>query len=106
MGTFADGGLFATKPYVSSGKYVQRMGPSLCAGCAFDPKLSEGERACPFNHLYWDFLDRHRERLAGSVRMAVPVAALRRLRPGVLADHRRRARQWRDRAGTSGVPAG
>lgn len=106
MGTFADGGLFATKPYVSSGKYVQRMGPSLCAGCAFDPKLSEGERACPFNHLYWDFLDRHAERFARNPRMAVPMAALRKLRPAVRADHRRRARHWRERARAAGVPGG
>jgi deoxyribodipyrimidine photolyase-related protein len=98
MGTFGDGGVFATKPYVSSGKYIQRMGPSLCRGCAFDPKRTEGERACPFNHLYWDFLDRHRERFAGNVRMAVPMAALRRLAPAVHEDHRRWAREWRERA--------
>jgi deoxyribodipyrimidine photolyase-related protein len=98
MGTFADGGVFATKPYVSSGKYVQRMGPSLCRGCAFDPKLSEGERACPFNHLYWDFLERHAERFARNPRMAVPMAALRKLRPAAMADHRRRARGWREAA--------
>lgn len=98
MGTWGDGGIFATKPYVSSGKYVQRMGPSLCRGCAFDPKRTEGERACPFNHLYWDFLDRHHERFARNVRMAVPRAALRKLSPAKMADHRRWARAWREKA--------
>ena len=79
MGTFADGGIFATKPYVSSGKYIQRMGPTLCAACRFDPKRSDGEEACPFNHLYWDFLSRNRSRFRKNARMAIPQAALRRL---------------------------
>ena len=105
MGTFADGGIFATKPYVSSGKYVQRMGPSLCRGCTFDPRRTEGERACPFNHLYWDFLARHRERFARNPRMAVPMAALRRLPPGTMADHRHWARLWRERARAAGAPS-
>jgi deoxyribodipyrimidine photolyase-related protein len=103
MGTFADGGIFATKPYVSSGKYIQRMGPSLCRGCAFDPRRTDGETACPFNHLYWDFLDRHRELFGRNARMAVPMAARRKLPPGALADHRRWARHWRERAGAAGT---
>jgi deoxyribodipyrimidine photolyase-related protein len=98
MGTFADGGVFATKPYVASGKYIQKMGPSLCRGCAFDPKRTEGEQACPFNHLYWDFLDRHAARFARNPRMAVPTAALRKLPLAVRDDHRRQARRWRERA--------
>jgi deoxyribodipyrimidine photolyase-related protein len=97
MGTFADGGIFATKPYVASGKYIQKMGPSLCRGCAFDPKRTDGETACPFNHLYWDFLERHAARFARNPRMAVPMAALRKLSPAVRDDHRRQARRWRER---------
>jgi deoxyribodipyrimidine photolyase-related protein len=98
MGTFADGGVFATKPYVSSGRYVQKMGPSLCRGCAFDPKRNEGEGACPFNHLYWDFLERQVSRFARNPRMAVPMAALRKLSPAVRDDHRRQAQVWREKA--------
>jgi deoxyribodipyrimidine photolyase-related protein len=98
MGTFADGGVFATKPYVSSGRYVQKMGPSLCRGCAFDPKRTEGESACPFNHLYWDFLERQASRFARNPRMAVPMAALRKLSPAARDDHRRQAQVWRERA--------
>jgi deoxyribodipyrimidine photolyase-related protein len=98
MGTFADGGIFATKPYVSSGRYIQRMGPTLCAACRFDPRRSDGEGACPFNHLYWDFLARHRSRFGGNPRMAIPLASLRRLSKEAMADHRRHARVWRARA--------
>ncbi len=70
MSQFADGGLLATKPYVSSAAYLARMGDH-CTGCAYDPKVRVGERACPFNALYWDFFDRHRERLQGNHRLGV-----------------------------------
>jgi deoxyribodipyrimidine photolyase-related protein len=98
MATYADGGLLGSKPYVSSGKYIQRMGPSLCGGCAFTPAETMGPRACPLNHLYWDFLARHRDRLARNARMQVPLAAMRRLAPDVMAEHRAQAAEWRARA--------
>jgi deoxyribodipyrimidine photolyase-related protein len=104
MATWADGGIVGSKPYVSSGKYILRMGPSLCAGCRFDPATTSGATACPLNHLYWDFLDRHRARLAGNVRMAGPLAALKKLAPAVMADHRAHAAVWRARAGAGGGP--
>jgi len=98
MATWADGGIVGSKPYVSSGKYIQRMGPSLCAGCRFTPKKTSGAEACPLNHLYWDFLERHRAPLAKNVRMALPLAALEKLPPAVMADHREQAAVWRARA--------
>ena len=98
MGTYADGGVCATKPYISSGKYVHRMGPSICAGCQFNPAFTTGATACPLNHLYWDFLERQRDRLKSNVRMAVPLAALKRLAPAVMDDHRAHAARWRDLA--------
>jgi deoxyribodipyrimidine photolyase-related protein len=103
MGTYADGGICASKPYVSSGKYLQRMGPSVCAACRFDPRVTTGRRACPFNHLYWDFLERHRRRLAANQRMAVPLGALTRLAPEVMEEHRREAARWRQRAATDAL---
>ena len=42
---------------------------NYCDGCAYDPSVSAGERACPFNALYWDFLARHRDRFSGNARM-------------------------------------
>ena len=69
MSQFADGGVVASKPYVSSGAYIDRMG-DYCKGCAYDVKAKAGDRACPFNLLYWDFLMRHRDRFAGNPRMA------------------------------------
>ena len=56
MGTFGDGGLLGSKPYVSSAAYINRMS-NYCSGCRFDPKQRTGPDACPFNYLYWTFLD-------------------------------------------------
>jgi deoxyribodipyrimidine photolyase-related protein len=68
MSQFADGGVLGSKPYVSSGAYIDRMSDH-CGACAYRVKEKVGERACPFNLLYWHFLVRHRERFRGNPRM-------------------------------------
>ncbi len=70
MSQFADGGLVATKPYVSSANYIQKMS-DYCRGCHYDPKKKYGDRACPFNGLYWSFYDRHRDKLANNPRIGM-----------------------------------
>ncbi|OYT93403.1 MAG: cryptochrome/photolyase family protein [Burkholderiales bacterium PBB3] len=78
MGQFGDGGLMASKPYVASGKYIQRMS-NHCKGCKYDPALSTGETACPYTTLYWDFLNRHEVMLKKNPRMAMQLKNLGRL---------------------------
>jgi len=78
MSQWADGGQLATKPYVSSAAYLQRMGDH-CKGCAYDPKARTGERACPFNALYWDFFDRHRAHFQHNPRLGVVYHQLSRM---------------------------
>jgi deoxyribodipyrimidine photolyase-related protein len=70
MSQWADGGVIASKPYVSSGAYIDRMS-DYCQTCAYDVRAKSGGKACPFNLLYWHFLNRHRDRFAGNPRMAM-----------------------------------
>ena len=60
MSTFADGGILASKPYVSSGNYINKMS-DYCKGCSYSISKKTGENACPFNYLYWNFVDEQRE---------------------------------------------
>jgi deoxyribodipyrimidine photolyase-related protein len=78
MSQHGDGGLMASKPYVATGKYIQRMG-GPCVGCRYDPAQRTGERACPYTTLYWDFLMRHEKLLASNARMALLVRNMARL---------------------------
>ncbi|MDR9418736.1 cryptochrome/photolyase family protein [Gracilimonas sp.] len=60
MSTFADGGVLASKPYVSSGNYIKKMS-DYCKHCGYKISKKSGEEACPFNYLYWNFIDKQRE---------------------------------------------
>ena len=68
MSQFADGGVVGSKPYASSGNYIDRMS-NYCKSCAYSVKTKTGDGACPFNLLYWHFLDRHRDRFQSNPRM-------------------------------------
>ena len=75
MATFSDGGIVGSKPYAASGAYIDRMS-DYCGGCRYDVKARTGEGACPFNRLYWGFLERNRARLRDNARLAMPYRTL------------------------------
>jgi deoxyribodipyrimidine photolyase-related protein len=80
MATFADGGIVGSKPYAASGAYIDRMS-DYCGPCRYDVKARSGEGACPFNRLYWGFLERNRDRLRDNIRLAMPYRTLENFGP-------------------------
>jgi deoxyribodipyrimidine photolyase-related protein len=96
MSQHGDGGIMASKPYIASGKYIQRMS-NYCSGCRYDPAKSMGANACPFTTLYWDFLMRHEDRLKQNQRMSMQVRNLNRLSEGDKTAIREQAEAVRQR---------
>lgn len=70
MSQFADGGIVGSKPYVSSGNYIQKMS-HYCKDCHYSVKKTTGKQACPFNSLYWRFIDESKSRLQDNHRMSM-----------------------------------
>lgn len=78
MSQFADGGKIATKPYVSSGSYISKMG-NYCDACHYKKTKKFEDDACPFNSLYWNFLDEKKEKLASNFRMKMMYSVLNKM---------------------------
>jgi deoxyribodipyrimidine photolyase-related protein len=78
MSQYADGGILATKPYVSSAAYIDRMS-DYCKGCHYDKKQRVSENACPFNALYWDFFSRNEQQLSKNPRIGMVYPQLRKM---------------------------
>ncbi|WP_431101534.1 cryptochrome/photolyase family protein [Roseateles noduli] len=98
MSQFADGGLMTSKPYIASGKYIERMSSGqYCARCPYRPELKVGPRACPFTTLYWDFMRQHRARFARHPRLGAQIRQLDRLSEADMHAISAQARQLRER---------
>jgi deoxyribodipyrimidine photolyase-related protein len=90
MSTYADGGLTATKPYVSGAAYINRMS-NFCGHCQYNPKISTGPDSCPFTSLYWTFLERNQSVLGKNFRLLMPYRTLAKKSSEELVQLRTRA---------------
>jgi len=90
MSQFADGGKIATKPYVSSGSYINKMS-NYCGDCHYNKSKKTEDDACPFNSLYWNFLDDKREQLGKNFRMGMMYSLLDKMDKQVLQDIKKKA---------------
>ena len=75
---FADGGYLASKPYAAGGSYINKMS-DYCKNCSYKVTKKDGADACPFNYLYWDFLDRNREKLSSNHRIGMMYKTFERM---------------------------
>jgi deoxyribodipyrimidine photolyase-related protein len=80
MSQFADGGIVGTKPYVSSASYIDKMS-HYCGSCFYKKAIKTGDKACPFNSLYWNFYDRNEDRLGKNPRIGMMYNVWRKMKP-------------------------
>lgn len=78
MALYADGGILASKPYISGGAYINKMS-NYCKDCRYKVSIKTGEDACPFNYLYWNFLLVHKKKLEKNPRMAMMYRTLEKM---------------------------
>jgi deoxyribodipyrimidine photolyase-related protein len=83
MSQFADGGIFATKPYLSGANYLRKM--SDYGGGSWEPL---------WDALFWSFVDRHRSFFAAQHRLGMMVRNLDKMDPARRADHLRHAAEF------------
>ncbi|MBW4614616.1 MAG: cryptochrome/photolyase family protein [Desmonostoc vinosum HA7617-LM4] len=93
MGLFADGGILASKPYAASANYINKMS-DYCKSCVYNYKERTGENACPFNFFYWNFLERHRDKLQNQGRMSFILKNLDKMSPQELHSIREQSQAW------------
>lgn len=95
MSQFADGGIIGSKPYVASAAYINKMS-DYCKHCHYDYKKKHGEKACPYNSLYWNFFDRNRKQLENNPRISMMYRMLEKFNKQELEATLKQAEQYLD----------
>ena len=80
MSQFADGGIVGSKPYVSSASYIDKMS-HYCGSCFYKKEIKTGDKACPFNSLYWNFYDKNEDKLGKNPRIGMMYNVWRKMNP-------------------------
>ena len=70
MGTFADGGIFATKPYICGSSYILRMS-----------NFKKGDWCNIVDGLYWKFIEEKKDFFITNPRLSLMIRALEKLNP-------------------------
>ena len=70
MGTFADGGIFATKPYICGSSYILRMS-----------NFKKGDWCDIVDGLYWKFIEEKKDFFITNPRLSLMIRALEKLDP-------------------------
>ena len=76
MSQFADGGLFATKPYISSSNYVRKMSD-----------YPSGEWQGTWDGLFWRFVDRRKDFFKNNPRLSMLIHSYERMTPAKRDEH-------------------
>jgi deoxyribodipyrimidine photolyase-related protein len=67
-----------------------------CQNCHYDKSKRHGERACPFNSLYWDFYHRHTDKLAKNPRIGMMYQVLKKMDEAELEKVLAQAKQYKE----------
>jgi deoxyribodipyrimidine photolyase-related protein len=78
MALFADGGILGSKPYASGGNYINKMS-NYCKACEYKVSQKNGETACPYNYLYWNFMIENKQKLSKNARLSIMYGTLNRM---------------------------
>jgi deoxyribodipyrimidine photolyase-related protein len=92
MSQFADGGRLASKPYVSTANYINKMS-NYCEECYYSKNERVGDKACPFNSLYWNFFITNSEKLSKNPRLAIVNKQIRDMDPTLVKDIKLQAKK-------------
>lgn len=76
MTLYADGGQLGSKPYAASAHYTDKMS-DYCHGCHYRERKRVGEKACPLNFLYWNFVGSYQDLLKHNPRMQTAIQMFR-----------------------------
>jgi deoxyribodipyrimidine photolyase-related protein len=83
MSQFADGGIFATKPYISGSNYILKMSD-----------FKSGSWQKTWDGLFWNFMDRHRDFFLKNPRLGMLVRSWDKMSPEKREIHLNEAKSW------------
>jgi deoxyribodipyrimidine photolyase-related protein len=94
MSQFADGGLFATKPYISGSNYIRKMSD-----------YKSGEWSVTWDALYWNFIHTHQDFFLKNHRLSMMPRLLANMEEGKRNAHLRIAKAYLEKTTSATTPS-